>query len=282
VDVVLHPGEILGILGPNGAGKTTIVGMLYGAVLPSGGCVRIGGWELPRQGREARSMMGIVTQDDNLDPDFDVTENLLCFAHHYRLRGSAARERVDALLERVGLIAHRHHRVDELSGGLMRRLVLARALINTPRIVFLDEPTTGLDPESRQDFWKQVAGLRHEGCGVLLTTHYMDEAQRLCDRLILLQQGEKVDEGSPADLIERTVGRGVLEIEGVADEFVSGYATRLQTWWRPFGSGFIVAVPPHVAHVNLEELEREGPTRLSLRRANLEDVFLRLTGARLE
>ena len=282
VDVSIAAGEILGFLGPNGAGKTTITGMLYGAVLPTEGTVRFGEWSIPAQGREARRQMGIVTQDDNLDTDLDVTENLMVFAHHYRMRGGAARDRVEQLITRVGLDEHRQHRVDDLSGGLKRRLVLARALINTPRLVFLDEPTTGLDPDSRQGFWKLVSGLRRDGCGVMLTTHYMDEAQRLCDRLILLQKGEKVDEGTPAELIVRVVGREVIEVEGLAECTLKELAARLGTWCRPFGSGYLVPLPPGHPHVNLDELEAAGATRLSLRPANLEDVFIRLTGASLE
>src|SRR4028118_1421489 len=204
VNFTLHPGEILGLLGPNGAGKTTTVGMLYGAVVPSRGFVQLGQHQVQAQGRQVRASMGIVTQEDNLDPDFTVFENLAYFAHHYRIIGKAARNRAGELLAQVGLQEYASNRVDELSGGMKRRLVLARALINNPQVVFLDEPTTGLDPDARQDFWKLVSQLKQQGCGVLLTTYYMDEAQRLCDRLILLQQGKMIDQGTPEELIERT------------------------------------------------------------------------------
>jgi lipooligosaccharide transport system ATP-binding protein len=225
--------------------------------------------------------MGIVTQEDNLDPDFSVFENLLYFAHHYHLTGKAARKRVGELLAQVNLEEHARKRIDELSGGMKRRLVLARALINHPHVVFLDEPTTGLDPDARQEFWKLVIDLKQQGCGVLLTTHYMDEAQRLCDRLLLLQQGQVIDQGTPAELIERTIGKEVVEIEGVDETRLQALATQFNTWCRPFGSGYLLALPE--AHTPLwDHLVATEPQRLTRRHANLEDVFLRLTGKVLE
>ncbi len=282
VNFTLNPGEILGLLGPNGAGKTTTVGMLYGAVKPSRGFVQLGEYQIQAQGRDARSFMGIVTQEDNLDPDFSVIENLIFFAHHYRITGKAARERAGELLARVGLQDYARSPIDELSGGMKRRLVLARALINNPKIVFLDEPTTGLDPDARQDFWRLVSQLKQNGCGVLLTTHYMDEAQRLCDRLILLQNGKTIDEGTPAELIERTVGKEVVEIEGVSEEILQQLAQESQTWYRPFGSSYLIGLPSDNPHQLWEQLDGMQPESLTRRHTNLEDVFLRLTGTSLE
>ncbi len=282
VNFTLHPGEILGLLGPNGAGKTTTVGMLFGAVVPSRGFVQLGQHQVQAQGRQARASMGIVTQEDNLDPDFTVFENLAYFAHHYRIIGKAARNRAGELLAQVGLQEYASNRVDELSGGMKRRLVLARALINNPQVVFLDEPTTGLDPHARQDFWKLVSQLKQSGCGVLLTTHYMDEAQRLCDRLILLQHGKMIDEGSPDELIERTVGREVVEIEGISEQTLQQLADRAGTWYRPFGSSYLIGLPIDNPQSLWEELSTTSPERLTRRRTNLEDVFLRLTGTSLE
>lgn len=282
VDFTLNPGEIIGFLGPNGAGKTTTVGMLYGAVIPSRGFVQLGSWQVHRQGRQARNCMGIVTQEDNLDPEFSVFQNLIHFAHHYRLIGKAARHRVGDLLEQVGLQDYGKYRIDQLSGGLKRRVVLARALINRPQVVFLDEPTTGLDPDARQDFWKLVSQLKQSGCGVLLTTHYMDEAQRLCDRLLLLQQGKVIDQGSPAALIERIVGQEMVEISGVAESILQQLAIQTGAWFRSFGSGYLVALPPHNSNALWEQLVATQPGSLTRRRANLEDVFLRLTGTSLE
>ena len=282
LNCTVAPGEILGFLGPNGAGKTTSVGMLYGAVIPTRGSVRYHDFELPRQGRLARRTIGIVTQEDNLDTDFSVFDNLTCFAHHYGMRGRTAELRAQELIERVGLETHRDFKTEELSGGLKRRLVLARALLNRPELVFLDEPTTGLDPESRQSFWKLVSDLRSEGCGIVLTTHYMDEAQRLCDRLVLMQQGLQVDEGTPAELIKRVVGTEVVEIEGVDEAALQAFAERTGAWLRPFGTGHLLAFSGDVARDSFEQLERMRPTRLTIRTANLEDVFLRLTGTLLD
>jgi lipooligosaccharide transport system ATP-binding protein len=282
VSFTLNPGEILGLLGPNGAGKTTTVGMLYGAVVPSRGFVQLGEYQVQSQGREVRSLMGIVTQEDNLDPDFTVFENLVYFAHHYRITGKLARNIAGELLAQVGLQEFASNRVDELSGGMKRRLVLARALINNPQVVFLDEPTTGLDPDARQDFWKLVSQLKQKGCGVLLTTHYMDEAQRLCDRLILLQQGKMIDQGTPAELIERTVGREVVEIEGIPEATLQKLAQQAGTWYRPFGSSYLIGLPVENPQPLWEKLSDFTPELITRRRTNLEDVFLRLTGTSLE
>ena len=282
VNFTLNPGEILGLLGPNGAGKTTTVGMLYGAVVPSRGFVQLGQHQVQAQGRVVRASMGIVAQEDNLDPDFTVIENLIHFAHHYRITGKAARNRAGELLAQVALQDYANNRVDELSGGMKRRLVLARALINHPQVVFLDEPTTGLDPDARQDFWRLVSELKQSGCGVLLTTHYMDEAQRLCDRLILLQDGKTIDEGTPAELIERTVGQEVVEIEGISESTLQQFAHQYQTWYRAFGSGYLIGLPINNPQSLWEQLNTSPSERLSRRRTNLEDVFLRLTGTSLE
>jgi lipooligosaccharide transport system ATP-binding protein len=281
VSFTLNPGEILGLLGPNGAGKTTTVGMLYGAVTPSRGFVKLGTTQVQSDGRSARAKMGIVTQEDNLDPDFSVIENLIHFAHHYRIVGQAARQRAGELLAMVDLSDQARQSIDELSGGMKRRLVLARALINHPQVVFLDEPTTGLDPDARQEFWKLVSNLKQQGRSVLLTTHYMDEAQRLCDRLLLLQQGQVIDQGSPVDLIARTVGDEVVELNGVEERQLQALAQQAGTWYRSFGSGYLMALPSDRSQLwdQLIELQPQSMTR---RAANLEDVFLHLTGKVLQ
>lgn len=281
ISLTLNPGEIVGLLGPNGAGKTTTVGMLYGAVVPSRGFVKLGDVPIQGRGQQARAQMGIVTQEDNLDPDFSVIENLIYFAHHYRMIGKVARSRAGDLLALVDLQDHARKAIDELSGGMKRRLVLARALINNPQVIFLDEPTTGLDPDARQEFWKLVTHLKQQGCGVLLTTHYMDEAQRLCDRLLLLQEGQVIDQGTPTELIERTVGQEVVEIEAINSADLEAIANRANVWWRPFGNSYLVALPAPVDRL-WQDLENLHPQRLIRRKANLEDVFLRLTGGRLQ
>ncbi|HIK43733.1 MAG TPA: ABC transporter ATP-binding protein [Leptolyngbyaceae cyanobacterium M65_K2018_010] len=278
----LQPGEIVGLLGPNGAGKTTTVGMLFGTVIPSRGFVQFGPWQIPAQAAQARAQMGIVTQDDNLDPDFTVFKNLTHFAHHYRITGQAAKRRAGELLALVNLEDRATAQVEELSGGMKRRLVLARALLNHPQVVFLDEPTTGLDPDARQDFWRLVLHLKANGCGILLTTHYMDEAQRLCDRLLLLQRGRVIDEGTPTDLIARVIGREVAEVEGVSGDQLNELAQGYGAWYRAFGSGHLITLPDQNPEALWGQIEAHHPRRLLRRQANLEDVFLRLTGSVLE
>ena len=281
VSFTLNPGEVLGLLGSNGAGKTTTVGMLYGGVIPSRGYVQLGSWNVLTQGRQARYQMGIVTQEDNLDPDFTVIENLIYFAHHYRLLGKKALHRAGEVLAQVGLQDYAKYKPDELSGGLKRRLVLARAIINHPKVVFLDEPTTGLDPDARQEFWKLVSQLKQNGCGILLTTHYMDEAQRLCDRILLIQQGKVIDQGSPQELISRIIGQEVVEIEGVDEATLQQLATETGSWCRAFGNNYLLTLPLDNPNLVWEKVVATHPTNLTRRRANLEDVFLRLTGTAL-
>lgn len=281
VNFELGSGEVLGFLGANGAGKTTTVGMLYGAVIPSRGFVQVDGLNVQTQGRQARYKMGIVTQEDNLDPDFNVFDNLRYFASFYRITGKAAQVRAGELLAEVGLEDYAKYRVDALSGGLKRRLVLARSLLNRPKIIFLDEPTTGLDPDARQDFWRMVTQLKQQGCGVLLTTHYMDEAQRLCDRLLLLQSGQVIDTGTPTELIRKTVGEEIIEVDGLTATVVESLADEFGTWWRSLGMGHLLVVPSTEGDRLWEKLSTLHPQRLSRRQANLEDVFLSLTGQAL-
>ncbi|AFZ12485.1 Phosphonate-transporting ATPase [Crinalium epipsammum PCC 9333] len=278
VNFTLNPGEVLGLLGPNGAGKTTTLGMLYGGVIPSRGHVQLGSWNVLTQGRQARYQMGIVTQEDNLDQDFTVIENLIYFAHHYRLVGKKALHRAGEVLAQVGLQDYAKYKPDELSGGLKRRLVLARAIINHPKVVFLDEPTTGLDPDARQEFWKLVSQLKQNNCGILLTTHYMDEAQRLCDRLLLLQEGQVINEGTPQELILQIIGKEVVEIEGVNEAIIQQLAKETNSWYRAFGNNYLLTLPLDNPNLVWEKIVATQPTNLTRRRANLEDVFLRLTG----
>lgn len=278
----LQAGEILGMLGPNGAGKTTTVGMLYGAVKPTQGFVQVDQWQIPAQAKQARQHIGIVTQEDNLDPDFTVFKNLSHFAHHYRITGQAARQRAGELLAQVNLTDKGEAQVNELSGGMKRRLVLARALINRPTLVFLDEPTTGLDPDARQDFWRLVLELKAQGTGVLLTTHYMDEAQRLCDRILLMQQGKIIDQGTPSELIDRVIGPEVAEVEGLSLQQIEQIGEDYGIWTRSFGTGYLVTLPSEQGEALWQQLAMLTPAKLTRRQSNLEDVFLRLTGSLLD
>jgi lipooligosaccharide transport system ATP-binding protein len=284
VTVEIGPAEVVGFLGPNGAGKTTTVGMLTGMVLPTSGTIRFGQYSIPEQAPQARHHIGIVTQDDNLDGEFHALDNLIIYGRHYKLTRQEAARRAHELLERTGLAEHALKKPDELSGGLRRRLTLARAIINRPALLFLDEPTTGLDPDSRQGFWKLVSALRADGVGIILTTHYMDEAQRLCDRLLLMQEGRIVDAGTPPELISRVIGDEVVEIEGVDGNRAEAWAAEAATWFRPFGQGYLIAVPRDRTRESIvTAIEKDlRPTSLTHRPANLEDVFLRLTGTALD
>lgn len=281
ISLSLASGEILGLLGPNGAGKTTTVGMLYGAVIPDQGQVVVHNYEIKTQGRKAREYIGIVPQENNLDSDLNVLENLLAFAHHYGLVGKRALGRAQQLLQEMGVEDYARYAIHQLSGGLKRRLVLARALLHNPSVLFLDEPTTGLDPEARQGFWKLIAEQKLRGGALLLTTHYMDEAERLCDRILLLQDGQIIDEGSPADLISKHVGEETLEIDGIDETSFRDIVSKGNTWYRPFGSGFLLGVPENEFDLLWQNLTQLHPTQLARRKANLEDVFLILTGRML-
>ncbi|MFN5538711.1 MAG: ABC transporter ATP-binding protein [Candidatus Melainabacteria bacterium] len=277
----LNAGEVLGLLGPNGAGKTTIIGMLYGAVIPDAGEITLGEFNLlSGQASKAKQFMGVVTQENNLDPDLTVYQNLIVFSRFYGITGKKAEERVNYLLKLTNLIHKKDSNVEELSGGMKRKLILARSLVASPKFIFLDEPTTGLDPDARQDLWKLVNHLRNEGVSILLTTHYMDEAERLCDRIILLQNGKTIDAGSPSEMILKKIGKTVIEIYGVSQDQVQGVAEKYNLWWREFADGFLIALPDQI-NTLLEELKLLNATNIKERDANLEDVFLKLTGEKL-
>jgi lipooligosaccharide transport system ATP-binding protein len=281
ISLELRPGEIVGFLGPNGAGKTTTVGMLYGIVIPDSGKVEIEGINLFQRPREARAYIGVVPQEDNLDPDINVEENLVRFATYFGLSIAEGRARAEELLALTGLGEHRKKRIDELSRGMRRRLVLARALLNRPKIVFLDEPTTGLDPDVRQEFWKLVLKLREQGTAVLLTTHYMEEAERLCSRVLLLQAGALLDEGSPGELVSRYVGKDLCEVIGLGERQIAELKERFDLWVRPYSVGHLVPLPEAGREEILMFLRSLSPESLTIRSGDLEDVFLGLTGSML-
>lgn len=282
VSLSVTPGEIVGLLGPNGAGKTTTVSMLYGLVIPDSGSVHLGGFDLYKQPVQARAVIGVVPQEDNLDPDFTTEENLTRFATYYGHSLAEGYKRGKELLEIVGLGEHSDKAIDELSGGMKRRLVLARALINKPQVIFLDEPTTGLDPDARQDFWRIVLELRSIGTAVLITTHYMEEAERLCGRVLLIQEGKILDEDSPSKLSEKYVGSEVIEVHGIAVPEIGKIGTNYGLSIRNYGGGQILVLPPENADQIVREIVQHEPTKLLRRKANLEDVFLTLTGQSLE
>ena len=214
----LRPGECYGLLGPNGAGKTTTLRCALGLTAPDAGTIRLAGRPVPERAREARRRVGIVPQMDNLDPDFTVAENLLVYGRYFGLADAAVSARIPQLLEFAGLAGRADAKINTLSGGMKRRLTLARALVNDPDLLFLDEPTTGLDPQARHLIWERLKQLLQQGKTVLLTTHFMDEAERLCHRLAIMDKGRFIAEGSPREVIAAHIEPEVIEVYGEPGE----------------------------------------------------------------
>ena len=282
VSFALQPGECYGLLGPNGAGKTTILRTCLGLISAAAGSIELLGRPVPAQAREARARVGVVPQFDNLDPDFTVAENLLVFGRYFGLGDRQTRERVPALLEFAGLAGKENARLVSLSGGMKRRLTLARALVNDPDLLLLDEPTTGLDPQARHLIWERLKRLLSAGKTILLTTHFMDEAERLCHRLAILDQGRIIAEGSPRDLIAAHIEPQVVEVYGEdaprwAETEGSAYARRLELSGE---TAFCYLQATETAAL-LAHLATRPQLRSLHRPANLEDVFLKLTGREL-
>lgn len=272
-------GECFGILGPNGAGKTSTIKMIYAFSPLSGGTLKVLGLDITRYAREAKAKIGVCQQENNLDPDLTVLKNLEVFASYFNIPSGEARRRSRELLELMALESRATAKPAELSGGMIRRLVIARALINQPKLLILDEPTTGLDPQSRHQLWERLDVLRHNGLSILLTTHYMDEAARLCDRLIIVDKGRLIVEGRPEELISRHVGRHVLEIAD-HNEDIRELLRKRNLSFESVGRRMIVSLEDG------EELcgrinEAFPDVGCIMRMANLEDVFLRLTGREL-
>jgi lipooligosaccharide transport system ATP-binding protein len=279
VSFEVAPGEVVGFLGPNGAGKTTTVRMISCFLPPSSGTARVFGVDVRERPREVKLMLGICPQEDNLDPDFDVLKNLLVYGRYFGLGGRALRERAERLLDMVQLLDRKKSGVAELSGGMKRRLILARSLINEPRVLILDEPTTGLDPQARHAIWTRVRALRATGVTVLLTTHYMEEAAQLCDRVVVIDHGTILLEGTPAGLVEREVGRTVVEAWNFSEEF-AGFLRTLPGRVEVVGDR-LYFYPREADHIERLLEERFEHQERLIRRASLEDVFLKLTGRAL-
>jgi lipooligosaccharide transport system ATP-binding protein len=272
----VHKGESFGILGPNGAGKTTTIHMVYGFSPKSSGTLRVFGLDIDREWRSVRSRIGVCQQENNLDPDLSVRENLEVFARYFAVPKSEARKRAGELLAFVSLEHRQNDKVEELSGGMMRRLVMARALINQPELLVLDEPTTGLDPQARHQVWQRLEDLKAGGLTILITTHYMDEASRLCDRLVIVDHGRILVEGRPLELIHRYVGREVVEVAFPSEE-LRRFIRSKELEHEDLGNRLIVYSRDgqDIYHQISRHYCREG---CNLRLATLEDVFLKLTG----
>ena len=283
VDFEVYRGECFGFLGPNGAGKTTTMKMLYGAAVPTGGKLTVAGLEITQNEREVKRRIGVVPQEDNLDDDLKVLENLLVYGRYFDLPRKIAQKRAGELLEFVQLSEKADAAVEQLSGGMKRRLLIARALINDPEIVVLDEPTTGLDPQARHLVWDRLRELTTEGKTLVLTTHYMEEAAQLCDRLVIMEGGEIVTGGSPREMIEEHVSPEVLELRAAPEAIerllpiVEANAGAVER------AGEALLIYTADASALMEEIHASGvPVENTMyRRAGLEDVFLRLTGRQL-
>jgi lipooligosaccharide transport system ATP-binding protein len=276
INLSLARGECYGLLGPNGAGKTTTLRLCLGLVEPDEGSISLLGLPVPEAAREARLRLGVVSQTDNLDPDFTVVENLMVYGRYFGIPERTLRERIPQLLDFSELSARADSRMRELSGGMKRRLTLARALINDPDLVFLDEPTTGLDPQARHVIWDRMKQLLAKGKTILLTTHFMDEAERLCTRLSIMDSGRIISTGTPRDLIARHIEPEVLEVYGEElEQWVNTHASLADRTER---TGDTVFCYLRHAEPLIATLESRPSLRYLHRRANLEDVFLKLTG----
>jgi lipooligosaccharide transport system ATP-binding protein len=280
IDLAIRPGECFGLLGPNGAGKTTTLRLCLGLIAPDGGDVSLLGEPVPARGRAARVRVGVVPQMDNLDPDFTVAENLVVYGRYFGLADQAIRARLPELLEFAGLAQRADTRIQTLSGGMKRRLTLARALVNDPELIFLDEPTTGLDPQARHVIWDRLRALLAQGKTILLTTHFMEEAERLCGRLVIMDRGRLIAEGSPRELIDAHVEPHVVEVHGDGLEaWAAGAAHALAQRCERSGDTLFCYVRD--AAPLLADLQRRHGLRYLHRPASLEDVFLKLTGREL-
>jgi lipooligosaccharide transport system ATP-binding protein len=282
IDFAVQPGEAFGFLGPNGAGKSSTMRMIGCVSPPSGGTLRILGLDPVQDGAKIRARLGVVPQEDTLDMELTVHENIFVYGRYFGLSRKEVRERAKELLEFVQLTERGSSKVQTLSGGMKRRLTIARALVNEPDVLLLDEPTTGLDPQARHLVWDRLFRLKQRGATLVLTTHYMDEAEQLCDRLVIMNNGKIAEEGHPLDLIRRLSTREVVELRFGAEpptvepDTFNGQVARIETLpdrvllYTDDGDALVP-----IAH------ERLHPQSVLVRRSTLEDVFLRLTGRTL-
>src|SRR4051812_4160332 len=269
LDLEVPFGTCVGLLGPNGAGKSTTMKALTAQVIPDEGELEVLGYALPHDSKQARALMGVVPQLDNLDVSLTVEQNLLVFAYLYRLSARERKPAIERALEVANLADRRDTKVDQLSGGMRRRLLIARALIHQPRLVLLDEPTVGLDPQVRQGLWALIDLMRSEGVSILMSTHYIEEAERLCDSVTIMSHGKSVAVGPPHDLIREHAGAEAIEVYGPPARLKVVEADALARGWRTRRTGTSVAI----LHSNGTG-ELDGVRRVT----NLEDVFVLLTG----
>ena len=285
IDFAIRPGEAFGFLGPNGAGKSSTMRMI-GCVSPiSGGTLRVLGMDPAPDGAKIRARLGVVPQEDNLDTELTVWDNLMIYGRYFDLPRAEIRKRAEELLEFVQLTDRRDSRVDPLSGGMKRRLTIARALINQPEVLLLDEPTTGLDPQARHMLWERLYRLKQEGVTLVLTTHYMDEAEQLCDRLVIMDGGRIVAEGPPRELVAKHATREVVELRfsrAADQDDVLARVRELAARVEPVADRLLVYTDDGDGMAAKLTGDGIGAASVLVRRASLEDVFLILTGRTLE
>jgi lipooligosaccharide transport system ATP-binding protein len=278
IDFEISEGEMFGFLGPNGAGKTTTMKIIYSFILPDSGLLEVDGLGVVKYPRQVKKILGVVHQEDSLDPDLSVKENLELYARYFDIPAKVSSPRADELIEMMSLSDRKDTIIEELSGGMKRRLMIIRGLINKPKILILDEPTTGLDPQARHLVWQKLRELKKSGITILLTTHYMDEAAELCDRLVMMYGGRIIARGSPQGLVEEHIGKEVIEIldpeKSLMEklpEIVSGNG-----YFEMYGDKVYIYTKD--ANLDLHRLKDYTSGSLIKRSADLEDVFLKLTG----
>jgi lipooligosaccharide transport system ATP-binding protein len=276
----IEEGICFGFLGPNGAGKTTAMKMIHCVTPVTDGELKVMGMDVNSRQRDIKASIGVAPQEDNLDPDFTVFQNLIVYARYFDIDKNLARKRAEEQLEFMQLEEKKDVKITQLSGGMKRRLIIARALMNDPRIIILDEPTTGLDPQARHLIWEKIRELKKQGVTVLLTTHYMDEAEQLCDRLVIMERGRILVEDGPRKLIDSVVGTGVIGVFQPPSGLTEFLDQKGLEYERTVDALYIYAD-------NVEEIVNESVGRFEIkdyivRNATLEDVFLRLTGRGLK
>jgi lipooligosaccharide transport system ATP-binding protein len=279
IDFDVYKGECVGFLGPNGAGKTTTVRMIYCFLPVTEGELKVSGLDVKTQSREIKGMIGVSPQEDNLDQDFSVIQNLQVYATYFDIPKNEATKRALEMLKFFQLEEKKDASINALSGGMKRRLIMARALMNEPKILLLDEPTTGLDPQGRHIVWDEIRSLRKQGVTIILTTHYMDEASVLCDRILIVDNGKIIQTGTPHDLIKQFAGEDVLEVEYDEDMVKKLKEELPDAEVEVYGDQVRVFVKQHGL---FDRIVKEYPNKtMTIRNANLEDVFLKLTGRKL-
>jgi lipooligosaccharide transport system ATP-binding protein len=274
LDLDVPMGTCVGLLGPNGAGKSTTMRLLTAQSIADAGELEVLGFRLPQESKMARAQCGVVPQLDNLDVTLTVEQNLLVFTHLYRIGGADRREAIERALQMANLVDRRDTKVNKLSGGMRRRLLIARGLVHKPRLVLLDEPTVGLDPQVRQELWALIDALRAQGTTILMSTHYIEEAQRLCDTVLIMSHGSAVAAGPPGELVTEHAGREVLEVYGPPARLAEVEAEAGAAGMKTRRTGTSVSI----LGVDRNGYRVEGDRRP----ANLEDVFVLLTGEEIE